>query len=130
MSENKPKTVAKCDVRDAYRRAIAKVWHLKQKDIKKDIHIAGKAPGQWVGEHGILEIYCESGIPNASDIQDFSYEAREFGCDPAGALVYHSDQWFEIDKIANLILAQKFDQPYRKFYHEPFNSAVVGVYEV
>ena len=120
--------IANCDVRDAYRRAIAKVWYLKQKDIKGDIHLANKAPGQWC-PHGVLEIYCESGIPNATDIQDFSYEAREFGVNPADAIVYHSDRWYEIDKLANQLLAEKFGQGYRKFYHEPYNGAVIGIFE-
>lgn len=123
--------IAKCDVRDAYRRAIAKKWFLKQKDIKKDIHIAGKAPGSWVDpDGGILEIYCESGIPNASDIQDFSYEAREFGIDPSEAVVYHCDRWHEIDDLANQILAEKHGVTGRTFYHEPFNGAVIGIYEL
>jgi len=121
--------IANCDVRDAYRKAIAKCWHLKQKDIKKDIHLANKAPGQWC-QGAVLEIYCESGIPNASDIQDFSYEAREFGMNPADAIVYHSDVWAKIDKMANELLAAKGAGTYQKYYTEPQNSAVLGVWEV
>ena len=40
-------TAPNYEVRDAYRKAIAKVWGLKQKDIKRDIHISANAPGQW-----------------------------------------------------------------------------------
>ena len=47
-----------CDIRDAYRRAISKIWGLKQKDIKRDIHIASQAPGQW-SPNSLVEIYCE-----------------------------------------------------------------------
>ena len=119
--------IANCDVRDAYRRAIAKCWHLKQKDIKKDIHIADKAPGQWC-QRAVLEVYCEGGIPNASDVQDFRYEAREFGLSTEGAIVYHADVWSKIDKMANEILAKKGS--YRTFYTEPYSNAVVGIYEL
>ena len=86
-----------------------------------------QAPGQHC-PGAILEIYCESGIPNASDIQDFSYEAREFGINPSEAIVYHSDVWCKIDKMANELLAKK--GAYQKYYTEPQNGAVLGIWEL
>ena len=88
--------------------------------LKKDIHIAGHGPGEWVDEHGVLEIYCESGIPNATDIHDF----RDF--DSRAAVVYNSEQWCKIDSWVNLGLKALGRRD--KVHHEPFNGAVVGVY--
>ena len=95
------------------------------KSLKKDVHYGCDAPGQW-SPHSVLEIYCESGIPNASDIHDFSYEAREFGLDPSQAFRYNSDLWAKVDKFVNLGLQGLgfFD----KVYHEPHNGAVVSVH--
>ena len=56
-------------VKTAYRRAIAKQFNLKQKDIKGDIHLGSEAPGQW-SPSATLEIYCEQNIPNATDYFD------------------------------------------------------------
>tara|TARA_A100001011_G_scaffold399560_2_gene508840 strand:+ start:2102 stop:2440 length:339 start_codon:yes stop_codon:yes gene_type:complete len=109
--------IPNCDVRDAYRRSIAKVWGLKQKDIKGDIHIASRAPGQW-SPNSTVEIYCEGHIPNATDIH-----YSEFGT------FYHSESWVKIDIMANQFIQKK--HPYApKFYHEPYNSAVVNIWPV
>lgn len=121
-------------IRKLYQDAILQVFGSGDKEmdrhlanaLKKDIHIAGKAPGDWVGDHGILEIYCESGIPNATDIHDFSWEAREFGIDPADAISHNSEKWFKIDKYVNLGL--KAMGKYDIVHHEPYNGGVVGVY--
>jgi len=79
-----------------------------------------------VCSEGVLEIYCESGIPNASDIHDFSWEAKEFGFDPADAVSYNTDKWCKVDDYVNLALkALGFHE---RVHHEPFNGAVVGVY--
>ncbi len=128
------KRTRKDTIRNLYRDAILQVFGCGEKEydkdieaaLKKDVHIAGQAPGSWVGDHGILEIYCESGIPNATDINDFSAEAREFGFDPKDAVCYNSDQWYKIDKYVNLGLKAmgKYDQ----VHHEPYNGAVIGVY--
>tara|TARA_R110001583_G_scaffold43355_2_gene137900 strand:+ start:1361 stop:1756 length:396 start_codon:yes stop_codon:yes gene_type:complete len=128
------KRTRKDTVRKLYREAILKYFGTEDKDVdsslisalKKDVHLTGAAPGQWVSDHGILEIYCESGIPNATDIHDFSYEAREFGLDPSGSVVYNSDTWSKIDQFVNLYLegVGKLD----RVYHEPCNGAVIGVY--
>jgi len=126
------KRVRKDTVRRLYREAIAKYWYLDTDDkhvsetLKRDVHLAGDAPGQWVSDHGILEIYCESGIPNASDIQDFSAEAREFGFDPKDAVCYHTDVWHNIDSWVNLGLQAMGKRD--KVHHEPQNGGVVGVY--
>ena len=119
-------------VRRLYREAIAEYWHLDTADksisetLKRDVHLAGDAPGQWIGDHGVLEIYCESGIPNASDIQDFSAEARAFGFDPKDAVCYHTDVWAKIDAWVNLGLKAMGRSD--KVHHEPYNGAVIGVY--
>ena len=126
------KRTRKDTVRRLYREAIVKYWYLDTGDkhisetLKRDVHLAGDAPGQWVSDEGVLEIYCESGIPNASDIQDFSAEAREFGVDPKDAVCYHSDVWHKIDSWVNLGL--KAMGRYDQVSHEPQNSAVIGVY--
>ena len=73
-----------------------------------------------------VEIYCESGIPNATDIHDFSYEAREFGFDPSDAVCYNSDRWSKVDKWVNLAL--KGMGRTERVFHEPHNSAVVAVH--
>ena len=74
------KKVRRDTIRNLYRQAIIQYWGGKpvdsdylQKAVKRDIHIAGKGPGQWVSSHGVLEIYCEGGIPNASDVQDWRW---------------------------------------------------------
>lgn len=121
-------------VRKLYREAILKYFgsgdveldsHLISA-LKRDVHLADQAPGEWVGDHGILEIYCEGGIPNATDINDFSWEAREFGLDPKKAVTYNSEKWFKIDQFVNLYLEGigKTD----RVHHEPWNSAVIGIY--
>ena len=126
--------IRKDTIRKLYRDAILQVFGCGDKELdkdlanalKKDVHLAGKAPGEWVGEDGVLEIYCESGIPNATDIHDYSYEAREFGLDPSKAVVYNSERWVKIDKYVNLgIKGMGYSD---RVYIEPFNSAVIGVY--
>ena len=46
-------------VRKLYREAIIQYFgdadYLKEA-VKRDIHCANQAPGQWVGQHGVLEI--------------------------------------------------------------------------
>ena len=121
-------------VRRLYREAILKYFgsgdveldrHLTNA-LKRDVHLADQAPGEWVGDHGVLEIYCEGGIPNATDIQDFSIEAREFGIDPKDAVTYNSDKWAKIDAWVNLGLKSMGKSA--TVHHEPYNGAVVGVY--
>ena len=122
-------------VRRLYRDAITQVFGCGDKDIdrqllkaiKEDVHLGNKAPGMWTGEGSILEIYCENGIPNASDINDFTAEALEFGFDPATAVSYNSDSWEMIDGLVNLMLEAMGKR--ERYYHEPYNHAVVGVWE-
>lgn len=108
--------VPNCVVRDSYCRAIAKVWGLKQKDIKHDIHVASSAPGQW-SPNSTVEIYCEGTIPNATDMH-----YSEFGT------FYHSESWVKIDDLANTLI-QKKKPGSPRFHHEPYNNAVVSVYQ-
>ena len=86
--------------------------------VKKDIHIGDKAPGQWSPD-SVLEIYCESGIPNATDIFDPSWHGM------TGKTIYNSDKWAEVDEIVNLMLS--VSHPGTKVYHEPYNNAVVNI---
>ena len=121
-------------IRKKYREAIIKYWGSGDKEIdrdlsqalNKDVHIAGKAPGGWVDDGGVLEIYCESGIPNASDIQDFSCYAAEAGCDPSEMVSYNCETWFKIDARVTLWL-EATGRPERVF-HEPHNGAVIAVH--
>jgi len=99
--------------------------HLSE-SVRKDVHIAGQAPGGWVSEEGVLEIYCESGIPNATDINDFRCYAAEAGCDPSEMISYNSDKWCKLDDWVNMYLAGIGRS--ERVHHEPFNGAVIGVY--
>lgn len=120
-------------IKKLYREAIVQVFGCDDKDldahllnaVKKDIHLGDHAPGQW-SPSSVLEIYCENGIPNASDIQDFRAEAAEFGIDPSNAVSYNSDKWADIDGVVNLLLEAMGKK--ERFHHEPYNSAVVNIY--
>ncbi|MBE90465.1 MAG: hypothetical protein CMM76_13625 [Rhodospirillaceae bacterium] len=91
------------------------------KALKRDVHKGSEAPGQW-SPHSILEIYCEGGIPNATDINEFP-PMPEFGF--AGGCSYNSDQWAKVDQYVNQTLAL---QGYaEQVYHEPYNNAVVNI---
>ena len=104
----------------AYRRAIAKHFNLKQKDIKGDMHVASEAPGQW-SPNAVLEIYCEREVPNATDY----HSMRFYGLD---GYYCHAEQWQAIDEKANNLLVEKFGHGVQKYFHEPYNNAVVTVY--
>ena len=88
------------------------------KAVNRDIHLADQAPGQW-SPNSVLEIYCEGGIPNATDIFDPSWHGF------SGKAVYNADKWAEVDEIVNLMLS--VSHPGIKVYHEPYNNAVVNV---
>ncbi len=128
------KTVRRDTIRKLYREGMLQIFGCgdneldKQliKSMKQDMHIAGQGPGQWVSREGVLEIYCENGIPNASDMHDFRYECEEFGLDPSNAVVHNCDQWYKLDEYVNLYL-KSVGRPER-VHHEPFNGAVVGIY--
>jgi len=128
------KNVRKDTIRNLYREGLRQVFgcddrkmdsHLI-KALDSDIHIAGQGPGGWVDDAGVLEIYCENGIPNASDIHDFRAEAEEFGIDPSDAVSYNSDKWHKVDKWVNLAL-KGMASP-KTVFHEPCNSAVVAIH--
>ena len=113
-----------------YREAIFKIFGFEElgmeeendylsNGIKKDIHFSSEAPGQW-SPNSLLEIYCEGGIPNATDFFDPSWHGFP------GPIVYNSDKWNLVDDYVNLFF-QSQGLPDR-FYHEPFNSAVVNIY--
>jgi hypothetical protein len=90
--------------------------------VKSDIHLGGQDPGGWSSKGAALSIYCESGIPNATDIIDPSW----FGVE--GKVTYNSDKWSTVDETVNLML--DVTHPGNRIYHEPVNSAVVNVYFV
>jgi hypothetical protein len=124
--------IRKDTIRKLYRDAIVQVFGCGEKDldqdllkaIKADVHYGADAPGQW-SPSSVLEIYCESGIPNATDINDFGAEAIEFGFDPSEAVCYNSDRWAEVDNLVNLYLEAVGHS--ERFYHEPCNAAVVNI---
>jgi len=121
-------------IRKLYRNAIVNVFGCDDKEldaqlskaVKEDVHLGDRAPGQWSPE-SVLEIYCENGIPNASDINDFTAEAIEFGWDPSSAVSYNSDKWDTIDGLVNLMLEATGKR--ERYYHETYNSAVISVWE-
>ena len=128
------KRLTRATVRKLYREGLLQAFGCGDKELdedlvkalKKDVHIAGKAPGKWVDEAGVLEIYCESGIPNATDINDFSCYAAEAGCDPSELVSYNCEKWFAVDKYVNLGLkGLGFSE---RIFHEPHNGAVVAVH--
>jgi len=125
------KTVRRDTIRNLYRDAIREVFNGVDDDyleaaLKRDVHIAGQGPGEWVSNEGVLEIYCEGGIPNATDVQDWRWVEAEFGVTPKEPVTYNSEKWYKIDKYVNLGL--KAQGRLERVHHEPYNSAVVGVY--
>ena len=117
-------------IRRLYRDAIIQVFGCGDKELdadltaatKRDIHFGDRAPGQW-SPHSILEIYCEGGIPNATDINEFP-PMPEF--DFKGGCSYNSDKWAQVDGVVNLML--EISHPGLRVYHEPYNSAVVNIH--
>ena len=116
-------------VRKAYRDALLQVFGCGDKELdvdliralKSDIHLGDKAPGQW-SPTSVLEIYCENGIPNASDIHEIP-PMPEHGY--KGGCRYNSDSWYKVDEIVNLLLEPVYGV---KVFSEPYNGAVVNVY--
>jgi len=119
-------------VKKLYRDAIVNVFGCDDKEldaqllkaVKTDVHLGDKAPGQWSPD-SVLEIYCENGIPNASDINDFSYEYKEFGINES-PISYNADKWEMIDSLVNLMLEAMGRS--ERYYHEPYNNAVITVW--
>jgi len=91
------------------------------KALKRDVHSGPDAPGQW-SPRSILEIYCEGGIPNATDIEEVP-PMPGFGF--KGGCFYNSDKWYKVDQYVNQTLGL-MGYPY-SVYHEPYNNAVVNV---
>ena len=120
------KNVNRATLKKLYREAIVQVFGTGDNKadqglleaVKRDIHLSDKAPGRW-NPHSLLEIYCEGGIPNATDIFDPSW----YGF--TGKASYNADKWAEIDEIVNLMLS--VSHPGVKVYHEPYNNAVVNI---
>ena len=128
-----------CKIKKFYQDAIFRVFGIDDDDpifkkenkrlkraIKEGVHLGKKAPGQYA-TWSILEIYCENGIPNATDVNDFSAEAIEFGFDPAAAVCYNSDRWAQVDALVNLLTDALGN--HERYYHEPYNDAVVNIFQ-
>ena len=115
-------------IRKLYREAIINVFGCDDPEldahlhaaIKKDVHYGAEAPGQWCGDEAALEIYCESGIPNASDY----FDPSDYGF--PGKVSYNSEKWNTVDGMVNLMLEAM--GRIERYHHEPYNSAVVGVW--
>jgi len=122
-------------VRKLYRDAIVQTFGCGDKEIDAqllkavmtDVHYGHSAPGGWTN-NSELEIYCENGIPNASDVNDFSDDCQEFGIPYAGPVIYNSDSWSTVDDLVNLMLEAMGKS--ERFYHEPYSHSVVGVWKV
>ena len=125
-------------VKKMYQDAIFQVFGIDDKDpifkesndrlkraIKRDVHLGSKAPGQWC-PFAILEIYCEGGIPNATDIHDFGAEMRAWGIE-GESVAYNHDKWCKVDGLVNL-LAEAYGW-HERFSHEPYSDAVVAISE-
>ena len=115
-------------IRKLYREAIVNVFGCGDKKFdaelisaaKRSVHLGDQAPGGWSPE-SVLEIYCESGIPNATDY----FCPQEHGFE--GKTTYNSDQWDVVDGMVNLMLeAMGYSG---RYHHEPYNAAVVNIWE-
>ena len=90
--------------------------------IQRDVHNADEAPGQWSQGLALVEIYCESGIPNASDYFDPAWYGH------SGKVSYNAEKWNRVDDRVNEELQHRgFDM---RVYHEPVNNAVVCIYPI
>ena len=110
-------------VKELYRDGIIQVFgtgddeYLKRA-VDNDIHFGDEAPGQW-SPGSVLEIYCENGIPNATDY----WSPAEHGF--PGKTVWNSEKWHDVDSYVNLMLAAAGVG--NVVFHEPYNSAVVNI---
>ena len=116
-------------IRNAYIKALSEHFDLEISKVEKDVHHGSDAPGEWCKD-STLEIYCEGEIPNASDYHDMRPYAAEFGLDPKKMGYYcHTEQWDKVDEVANMLIKEKLPRSPR-YFHEPYNNAVVNVYIV
>jgi len=115
-------------IKKLYREAIVQVFGCNDAElderllasVNKDIHLGDKSPGQW-SPGSILEIYCENGIPNATDYFNPAWHGFP------GKASYNCDKWETIDGVVNLMLeAMGKDE---RYYHEPYNAAVINIYK-
>jgi hypothetical protein len=86
-----------------------------QEIVERDVRVV-PTEQEWVDGSAALEICCESGIMNASDVEVLYWDGREI-------VVRYADTW---DKITAQINKQL--PPYAQVHYEPYNSAIVGVY--
>jgi hypothetical protein len=111
-------------IAELYRNAIRKVFNPHgdeyiDRAIAHDVHPGDTAPGQWGNGRAILEIYCENGIPNATDI----FDPRDYGFE--GKPVYNSELWDRVDQLVQTKLDGVGDI---LVYAEPVNGAVICVW--
>ena len=119
-------------VRKLYRQAILEIFGLGddpdfaddnlylKEAVHRDVHYSSEAPGQWA-PNSTLEIYCENGIPNATDVFDPSWHGLP------GNTIYNSEKWQLVDEWVNLYLQASGTQ--FRYHHEPHNGAVVNIWE-
>ena len=108
-------------IRKLYREAIVQVFGCEDKGLDADLVAAVKKDVRFGRDESVLEIFCEGGVPNASDI----FNPADYGF--PGRVSYNSDSWDTIDGVVNLML-EAMGRPER-YRHEPYNSALVSVWE-
>jgi len=114
-------------VRKLYQDAMLQVFGVGNKefdnDLKEalvtDIHYGDQSPDQWSPD-SVLEVYCENGIPNATDISVLSWQCS------SGKVSHNCEKWYMVDDLVNLML-EAMERPER-YRHEPYNSTVVNIY--
>ena len=106
-------------IKDSYIKALCIRFDLTLDQVEKDVRVSAIVGNEW-SKGSLIEIYCEQDIPNASDF----FDPLDWGM--SGCVVYNSDKWNEVDKLANdFIRARTFN--FKSVYHEPYNNAVVVV---
>jgi len=112
--------IKKNTIKNFYVDAIVKYQHNEDvKAIRKDVRVRC----QW-NPNASIEIYCEDGIMNATDI---IHSYNPVGSDPAKSVRYCSEIWIAMDAYVNQQL--EFLDYDVKVYSAPVNDAVVAVYQ-
>lgn len=114
--------------------------------VERDVRIA-PTHQEWISAEGILEVACEGGIMNASDVEVFYWDDREI-------VARYADTWDKITETVNERLctarielghalwrhrfgsaglrlfagSRQWSTVASVVHYEPYNSAIVGVY--
>ena len=111
--------ITKASIKKLYVQAIIQYQHQEnEQSVRRDVRTTSKGSGNWC-PGALLEIYCENGIRNASDIESFEWDGKHY-------THYNSETWNSMDDYVNLML--EATGTHRRVYHEPYNDAVVGIY--